>query len=102
MNQTIESTSAEKIAVDVTTPLDPTGTPPDFAITTTSTEPTTWVAGTWDTTYNATTGVATALTPLVGDGQTIAVQGGTTYDLWVRWSAGGETPIKQAGILTVT
>lgn len=104
MAKPIESTTAEKIAVEVTTTSDPTATPPDFALATTGVnDPVTWVAGTWSGTWDTTTGRATALSPLVGAGQSLAISGiGAVYRLWVRWHlVGGETPVYVAGTLQV-
>lgn len=99
----IESTTVEKIPVVITTPADPTGNTVAFAVTTTTTQPTSWQNGTWSTSWSATTGEATALTPVVGDGQTIDLDPGTDYDLWARWTiAGGETPVRQVGRIRVT
>ena len=95
---TIEAGTAEKLAVPITTVADPTSTPPQFNLATSDT-PGAFVAGTWATTWNSTTGAATALTPLVGSGQALTVAAGTDYRLHVKWTAAGETPIKIAGIV---
>ena len=102
--KTIESTTAEKIPVEVTTSSDPTGTPPDFAVGAVGVnDPVTWVAGTWVGTWDTTTGRATALSPLVGAGQALAVTGiGATWRMWIRWRlVGGETPVYAPGVLQV-
>lgn len=102
--KTIESTTAEKIPVEITTSSDPTATPPDFAVGAVGiNDPVTWVAGTWSGTWDTTTGRATALSPLVGAGQALPVTGvGATYRMWVRWHLlGGETPVYAPGTLQV-
>ena len=99
---TIESTTKEKRPYDVTAPGDPTGVAPAFALTTTTTQPTTWVNGEWFTTWSPTTGRATALTPLIGAGQALDVTPGTDYDLWIRPTIGPEQPVLLADRIRVT
>lgn len=100
----IESTTAEKIPVRIETAADPTGNAVEFAVTAASaeTQPTSWVAGSWDGAWSATTGRADALSPVTGASQALAVTPGD-YVLWVRWSiAGGETPVRDVATLRVT
>lgn len=100
----IESTTAERIPVRVETAADPTGNAVEFAVTAASaeTQPSTWVAGSWDGSWSSTTGRADALSPVTGAGQALAVTPGD-YVLWIRWSiTGGETPVKPVGTLRVT
>lgn len=52
-----------------------------------------WQAGSWASTWDSTTGQATALTPLVGAGQALAVAEGD-YDLYARWTVGTERPVR--------
>ncbi len=98
----IESTTSERVNVEVTTTADPTGALPDFAVTTTDTEPSSWVAGSWDGTWDSTTGKVDAKSPTVGAGASLVVAGGTDYDLWIRWTVGSETPVKLACRLRVS
>jgi hypothetical protein len=101
--RTIESTTAEKLPVVITSPSDPTGSAVEFALTTTTTQPTTWVAGSWAGTWDTTTGTASALSPLIGAGQALAIAAGTDYDLWVRWTiTGSETPVRLVDRYRVT
>jgi hypothetical protein len=97
----IESTTAEKLPVLITTSADPTGSLPEFALTT-SGDPSTWVDGEWDGAWSSTTGKIQALTPLVGDGQALDVTDGVDYDLWARWVVGTETPVRHVNRLRVT
>ena len=100
----IESATAEKLQVTITTTADPTAGAVEFAGGT-GNDPGTWVAGTWASTWDSTTGQATALTPLLGAGQALAVAGGTPggvpYRLWARWHVGAEVPVRVASVLQV-
>lgn len=98
----IESTTSEKLPAIITTSGDPTVLAPDFALTTGTTEPSTWVAGEWTGTWSDTTGEVNALSPLVGDGETLAVTAGVEYDLWARWTLGTETPVQHCGRVRVS
>lgn len=97
---TIESTTAEKLQVEITTTADPTAGAVEFAVGT-GNDPGSWVAGTWVGTWDSTTGKATALTPLVGSGQVLPVVGATQYRLWARWHVGAEVPVRVASVLQV-
>lgn len=97
---TLESTTAEKVQVVITTVADPTAGAVEFAIGT-GNDPLTWVAGTWAGTWDSTTGKATALTPLIGAGQPLTVTGANDYRLWARWHVGTETPVRVASIVRV-
>lgn len=99
---TLESTTKEKRPYEVTAPSDPTGTLPAFALTTTTTQPTTWVNGEWVGTWSSTTGKATALTPLMGAGQALDLTPGVDYDLWIRPTVGSEQPVLLADRIRVT
>lgn len=99
---TIESTTKEKRPYTVTAPGDPTATPPQFALTTTTTQPTSWVNGEWSGTWSTTTGKATALTPLIGAGWALDVAPGTDYDLWIKPTDGIEAPVMHADRIRVT
>lgn len=101
--RTIESTTKEKLPFTVTAPGDPTGNPPQFALTTTTTQPT-WpgVAGEWVGSWSTTTGTAEALTPLIGAGQALDVTPGVDYDLWIRPTVGTEQPVLLADRIRVT
>lgn len=83
----IESGSAEPVDVDITAAADPTATPPDFTVTLIPvTTPTAgWVAGSWTTTWNATTRRLTARTPTIGAAGSLVIVEGSRYTLWIRW-----------------
>ena len=99
---TIESTTKEKRLYEVTAPSDPTGTAPAFALTTTETQPTTWVNGEWVGAWSSTSGKVSALTPLIGAGQSLDVAPGVDYDLWIRPTVGVEQPVLLADRIRVT
>lgn len=90
----IESTTAEKIPVPIVTSADPTGTLPRFRITQGGTDPV-WLAapeGEWLNTWDPGTGEITALTPLIGNGQTLDVDQGNDYSLYLQWDIPGTPP----------
>lgn len=98
----IESASVESVRVKITTRVDPTGNAVEFSVTTgRRADPGTWVAGTWDTTWNLESGRVEALSPTIGTAGDLAVAADTSYDLWIRWTAGSETPVKRVGSLDV-
>lgn len=98
---TIESTTIERLQVEVTTSSDPTGNPPEFAVSTSS-EPGAFANGSWVGSWNTTTGKIMAQTPLLGAGQSLDVADGSTYRLYARWTVGDQTPTTVASILQVT
>lgn len=99
----LESTTAERQNVTVKAPSDPTGGAVEFAVTTgpSPTDPSGWVAGSWFGTWSAETSLVTALTPVMGNGQALSINGDTLYDLWVRFTVGTETPVKHVGRVRV-
>lgn len=97
---TIESVTAERLSVVIGTTADPTGTPPQFAVSQ-GTDPGTFVAGTWAGSWNSTTGEAEALTPVLGAGQALAVTQGD-WRLYAKWTVAGESPVRVAAILRIT
>ena len=100
--KTIESVGVAKENVIVRTFSDPTGTPPDFAVTSGATEPSSWVAGEWNGSFDVATSEIPALTPTMGSAGALVVAGGSEYDLWVRWTIGVETPVELVGRIRVT
>lgn len=101
--QTLESSTAERREVEITTSADPTSTPPEFAlITDTALTEEDFVAGTYDGTWDAETGTVKALSPLVGEGQALPAEEGTTYRHFVRWTVGVEQPVRLFEILRFT
>lgn len=93
--KTIESSTNESLAIEVTTSSDPTGTPPEFSIVI-GTNPIVYVPGTWLTTWDATTGAVKALSPRIGTGQPLPIEQGNDYNLYARWDAPAtsETPVR--------
>ena len=98
---TLESVTAERLQVTITTPGDPTGVLPSFAIGQ-GTDPSAWVTGTWASPWDSTTGQITANTPVIGASQPLPI---TTapgeWRLWARWTVAGETPVRVAAIVRV-
>ena len=99
-NVELEHTSVEKLTVTIRSDTDPTGSAVEFEMTAASaTSPTgSWTAGTWDTTWNATTLRVGSLTPAIG-GAGFALTEGERYRLWVRFSS---TVIKLAAGIFAT
>ncbi len=101
----LPATTSQKELVRIYADADPTGATIEFGVTTgplSSAQPSSWVAGTWDT-WTAAASSATSLTPLIGSATatppaTIAVTAGT-YRLWVRISTGTERPVIDLGLL---
>lgn len=98
-NVVIESASTEPVDVDIVAAADPTATPPDFqvSLTTVTTPVGSWSAGTWTTTWDATTKRLTARSPNVGAAGTLVVVQGSRYTLWIRWG----TVVKPAATIIV-
>lgn len=101
----LPATTSQKEPARIYADADPTGATIEFGVTTgplSSTQPSSWVAGDWDT-WTASAGSATAFTPLIGSATAdpaaeIAVTAGT-YRLWVRISTGIERPVLDLGLL---
>ena len=93
----IESTSVVPIRVAVTSENDPGVNTPEFQLTaTTENDPTgTWVAGTWDGTWSATTG--TGLIAITPPTNSTDFELSGTKKLWIRWVAGTHTPVFAVG-----
>ena len=93
----LEHTTAEAIAVTITSRVDPTGDPIEFNLTTAGTSPSgDWYPGTWSGDWDPVSGDAAAFSPvLTGD---MALEERTTHTLWVRWTMGPETPVHSATI----
>lgn len=101
----LAATTSQKEPARVYADADPTGATIEFGVTTgplSSTQPSSWVAGDWDT-WTASTGSATALTPRIGSATAtpaaqIAVTAGT-WRLWVRVTTASERPVIDLGLL---
>lgn len=97
--QTLESLDAT-----VVSSVDPTGTAPQFALLADGTYPdvgTGWANGAWVGAYSP--AGTTARTPLIGAGATagFTLTAGQRYRVWVKYTAGGETPVQPVGSIRV-
>lgn len=102
MSIDLESTSSERKRVRITTRVDPTGNAVEFAVTTElRSDPDGWRPGAWDGTWNSEDGSVDALSPTIGAAGTLVVEEGNVYDLWVRWTAGDEDPVRRVVSLNV-
>lgn len=99
----LEHTTVETLPTTITSRLDPTGDTVEFNMTAaTLTSPSgSWTAGTWNGTWNSTTGEVVALSPLIGSGAFVLTEG-TFYKLWVRWVHGSETIVALAATIHAT
>ncbi len=99
-----QSGSVEVVPVVVTAAADPTGGAVTFSFTLEgSTSPvSTFTAGTWSGSYNATTNEATALTPtLPAAAATVTLTVGR-YVMRAKFIVSSETVIDVVGVLTIT
>jgi hypothetical protein len=109
MPTSIESTTAEKRQTWVHTTADPTGQAVEWAVSTTGADPGTWVAGSWVAGSAGTFVDGQGLTrwraitqsPLMGGGQALAIAGGTTVYLWVRWRIGTEVIVRLVEVFQI-
>jgi len=97
---TLESTTAERLAVTITTTADPTGSVPEFAVTQ-GPDPTVWVPGSWTGGWDPISGEVSAASAVIGAGQVLAVTAGQ-WRLYARWQVGAERPVRLAAVLQVT
>ena len=96
----LESTTKEKLRVHLISRADPTGSAVEFSVTAIdAADPGTYSAGSWEGTWNTTTGRVVALTPTIGATGTLVIAGATSYKLWIRWSFGSETIVQMADTL---
>lgn len=96
--ETLYEATDESLAVTIRSTVDPTGDPPEFALSAPGAfAPGTFVPGAWDGSWNATTQEARALTPKIGGSSSLTIDSGNRYSLWVRCSAGSETPVWVVG-----
>lgn len=95
----------EPVTVVISTPLDPTGIPPEFTIAVDADgQPTAWVNGTWDGAWtNVNGGRAKAVSPLIGaTGGGITVTDETFSLLFLRWTRGTAKPVRRVCWLDVS
>lgn len=97
------SATVERLVATVKTNADPTGNVVSWQLTAESGNPTTggWVAGTWTSAWNATTGRVETASPLTGTtGFTLTQE--SDVEVWVKFAAGVESPIiRRAGLVHV-
>jgi hypothetical protein len=101
---TIESTSIEKRRAKLTARVDPTAVIVEFQATTGArVDPDgTWKTGAWEGTWDQANGRVDALTPTMGAPTAdLPLTAGLTYDVWARWTVGGETPVLLCGSILV-
>ena len=90
----IPYSSAETVTPTIETPASPTGDPA-FKLTTGFTpDATSWSNGSWNGAYDADTTRIKADSPNIGDGETLDINQGQTYVLWMRWTAGDDIPVR--------
>ena len=100
--RTLSSSSTEYIRVEVVTDNDPTGSTPQFALTTGSDEPVAWTNGEWvGSPVQAGSYYSTTARILVGAAGDIVPTDGQ-YVVWTRIAAIPEEVIDVAGYLKVT
>lgn len=97
-------TTVERLKVQLFTPIDPTGLPVEFQLTSTRSTvdipaPGEWVAGQWMADAWDGSGAVWALTPLIVS--ELGAEPNTTYRLWVRWSVGDQQPERLAGLVQI-
>lgn len=89
----VESGTSERLRATIAVPADPTGTPPDWSVTTGARgDAGDWEAGQWTSSWDPVTGRVDLSSALLGAGQALDITEGVTYDLWLRVAYGDETP----------
>ena len=92
----VESASAERWWAALRVPSDPTGTVPEFQVSSgaRSDPDGSWSEGRWSSAWDSSTGRIEVESALLGAGQDLDVTEGEIVDLWVRWGpVDGETPV---------
>jgi len=93
----LESSTVEKLSIEVTTDADPTASVIEFAAMDASAtgEPSVWVSGSWIS--GSWTGAkARALTPTLGGvGSGLPLTEGGSYRLWVKITSATEVVVKR-------
>ncbi len=100
MAKPLEIEGKTRKRVFVTHAVDPTGVTIEFGITAADshTQPTTWVAGTWEGTWNSVTGVVKAFTPSIGSAGDLVVAADTEYQVWARFTVDADdSPVVRCG-----
>ena len=90
--------TAESLEVPIKTNDDPTSDPPEFSLSASAATPGTFHAGEWSGSfYDPDTRYATAVTPLIGAGQTLAIRSGDQLVVWARVTLDGEVAVWPVG-----
>lgn len=94
--------TAEPLQAWLSSTTTPIATPPEWSLVAASeVAPGTFEAGSWGADgWSEQTGLAEAISPLVGSGQTLDVERGL-YRVFVRWYFGSSAPVKELGLLLV-
>ena len=105
LDEPLESTTSERLLIELETIADPTsGSAPEFQVTTgrRSDPDQTWQAGEWVAgSWVEETSTASARTALIGSGQALDVEEAQAYNLFARWSVAGQTPVEFVGVIQV-
>lgn len=91
----------EKLEVEVTSDVDPTGDAVQFSFVAPGERPDTWTAGEWDGDYSGTK--STAVTPTIGftgSGATIELAEGA-WQAYIKVTDNPEVPVRDCGILVL-
>lgn len=99
---TLSAQTLESLDATINSSVDPTGTPPEFALVADVPDGSTiWTPGAWVGAWA--NGIVRASTPLIGAGATagFTLTAGARYRVWVRYTAGGETPVQPVGSIRV-
>ena len=108
--RTLHSWETRRWAVVVTSDTDPTGDTVEFGVVVhdaVNNDPASWTAGTWNTTYDASTKQTEAYTPTFGTSESTATPDvvlveGTTYRLFARTRNASDVPGDLVAVITVT
>lgn len=90
----LRAVTLESLQIPIVASVDPTGGQVAFALSAPgASSPGTYSSGQWSGSWDASTGRAVAITPLIGAAGTLPIAAGSGYDLWVKVSSiGSETP----------
>jgi hypothetical protein len=92
------ASTAESLELPIKTNDDPTADPPEFSLSASMSAPGTFYDGEWSGSfYDPDTRYATAVTPLIGTGQTLSIRSGDSWVVWVRVTLDGEAAVWPVG-----
>ena len=90
--------TVESVQVPIKTNSDPTGTAPQFALSTTAAvTPGSFTTGSWSGSYSSTTGLTTAVTATLGTAGSMTIATGISYSLWIKVTLGSEVAVWKVG-----